>query len=251
MSAFDLPVTPQPSTLNSQPPPAVRRWPRLLLWLALFCFLLSAFCFVFRSPLLRGLANAWVVNDPLEKADAIIILGGDLESRPVGAAALYKQGLAPRIIYLDVKFEPERLLGLGQSEPELTRQILVKSGVPETALTLIGHRVTSTWDEAQALRAWMQTNNVRNLIVATDLFHTRRARWILRRALADLRPPASDLRSPSSVLRPPSSFPLHAQIQMAPVANPQYAISNWWQSEEGLVSFQNEWVKLPYYWLKY
>jgi uncharacterized SAM-binding protein YcdF (DUF218 family) len=219
-------INSQPSTINPQPP---RKWPRRLLWLAGFCFLFSAFCFVFRAPLLTGLATAWVINEPLHKADAIVILGGDLDSRPFGAAVLYKQGLAPRIIHLDVKFEPENLLGLGQSEPELTRQILVKNGVPESALTLIGHRVTNTWEEAEALRNWMQTNAVRNVIVATDLFHTRRARWLFKKELA----------------------PLHAQVQMASVVNPHYAISNWWQSEIGLVSFQNEWIKLPYYWLKY
>jgi predicted dehydrogenase len=27
--------------------------------------------------------------------------------------------------------------------------------------------------------------------------------------------------------------------------------NDWWRHEEGLIAFQNEWVKLPYYWLKY
>ena len=193
------------------------------------CLALAVFCFVFRAPLLTTLANAWVINDPLHKADAIVILGGGLDSRPFGAAELYKQGLASRIIYMDVKFEPERRLGLGRSEPELTRQILLKSGVPESALTLIGRRVTSTQEEAGALRGLMQTSNVRNLIIATDLFHTRRVRWLLHKQLKPWQP----------------------QIQLTPVYNPHYQLTNWWQHEEGLIAFQNEVVKMGYYWIKY
>ena len=43
--------------------------------------------------------GAWlVVEDPLEKADAIFVLGGTRYERPLEAVDLYKAGWAPRIM---------------------------------------------------------------------------------------------------------------------------------------------------------
>jgi uncharacterized SAM-binding protein YcdF (DUF218 family) len=170
-----------------------------------------------------------VVNDPPTHADAIVILGGSLENRPAAAAALYNQGLAPRVIYMDVKFEHGPLIGPECSEPELTRKILEKSGVPDSALMRIGHQVGSTWDESQAVRAWVQSNTATKIIIVTDIFHTRRVRWLFNKQLKGL----------------------NVHVQVSAVTNPNYGVTNWWQKEEGLISFQNEWVKLPYYWAKY
>ena len=49
----------------------------------------------FRGQLLRGLANAWIVHDPLSRADAIVVLGGGMQTRPFEAARLYREGYAP------------------------------------------------------------------------------------------------------------------------------------------------------------
>src|ERR1039458_2085853 len=84
------------------PVPLVRKWPRRLLGLSVLCLLCSVLCFAFRSPLLTGLANAWIVNEPLERADAIVVLGGGLEIRPFEAARLYHEGLAPKVLLMDV-----------------------------------------------------------------------------------------------------------------------------------------------------
>ena len=50
---------------------------RIAACLILGCVLLLV-GYVFRAPLLTGLADAWVVNDPVAKADAIVIPGGGL-----------------------------------------------------------------------------------------------------------------------------------------------------------------------------
>ena len=223
----------QPSTIDYQPPPVrspvVRKWPRRLLWLAAFCFLLSAFCFAFRSPLLTGLANAWIVNEPLTNADAIVILGGGVESRPFEAARLYHQGLAPRILFMDVKLSPTAKLGLTQPEADLTRRVLLKQEIPESALTTIGSQVANTHDEALALRAWVERTGAKRVILATDLFHSRRVRWLFRK----------ELKSTG------------AQTLVAAFATDQYQATNWWQREVGLIAFQNEVLKSSYYHLKY
>src|ERR1035441_3807181 len=141
------------------PVPLVRKWPRRLrsvvLWSCGLVVLLAAFCFAFRSPLLTGLANAWIVNEPLERADAIVVLGGGLETRPFEAARLYQQGLAPKILLMNVKLSPTTQLGITQPEKDLTRQVLLKKDVPDSDCITIGDAVASTHDEALAVRAWL------------------------------------------------------------------------------------------------
>src|ERR1017187_3127237 len=92
------------------PVPLVRQRPHRLrsvvLWACGLVVLLAAFCFASLPPLLPGLANAWIVNEPLAKADAIVVLGGGLEIRPFEAARLYQEGLAPKILLMDVKPSP-------------------------------------------------------------------------------------------------------------------------------------------------
>ena len=63
------------------------------------------------GALLEAAAKAWVVHDVIQPADAIVVLGGGLETRPFAAAALYKNGFTPKILVSDVK--PSRAEKLG------------------------------------------------------------------------------------------------------------------------------------------
>jgi uncharacterized SAM-binding protein YcdF (DUF218 family) len=208
--------------------PKLRRWRRWA-WGFAFCVLLLALCFVFRSPLLTGLARAWSVHEPVAQADAILVLGGGLENRPFAAAQLYRAGIAPQILYLNVQAGPVEELGLALSEAEQTRRILLKQGVPETALTPIGNGVTSTYDEALALREWLGSNTAKRIIIPTDVFHTRRVRWVFHKHGG-----AADVK-------------LHV-VAIDPV---RFNATNWWRREEGLIAFQNEVLKSIYYRFKY
>ena len=288
-------------TLNHQPPavsspvvscPVVGKRPgrlrSVVLWSCVFCFLLSAFYF-FRAPLLRGIANAWIVNDPVAHADAIVILGGGLEYRPFEAARLYTNGCANTILIAQPELPRTAQMGLTVPEFVTARQVLLKLGVPETAIQMIGTNVTSTRDEALALKAWVMANKAHSVVIPTDLFHTRRARWIFQKALRDVRvptsasggeargevasradsPAVSDLLSNSPVVSSPvvrgpvSSGPLSSsqssrglvmspcEVHVTAVDLPRYGRTNWWQHEDGLIAFQNEVVKSFYYRLKY
>jgi hypothetical protein len=78
-----------------------RRWLLRAVWLLAVVGGLILAGYVFRASLLTGLAEAWVVNEPATKADAIVILGGGLENRPFAAARLFHDGVAPRILYMN------------------------------------------------------------------------------------------------------------------------------------------------------
>jgi len=210
---------------------AVKCRPRLRLfaWVLAFVCTLLLVCYVFRAPLLTGVAQAWVVNDPPAQADVIVVLGGRPELRPFEAARLYRAGVAPRILYMDVKPNQATEMGLMPSEREITRRALVSNGVPETAMVAVGHDVASTYDETRAVRAWLATNSAKSILIATDLSHTRRARWVFHRELQGT----------------------GVQVRVHAIQPKEYGLTNWWLHEEGLVAFQNEFLKFAFYRLKY
>ena len=185
--------------------------------------------YVFRAPLLRGAASAWIVNEPLVKADVIVVLGGGVETRPFEAARLYRQGLAPKILVMNPKAVPTTKLGLTPSDTELTRQILTGQGVPASALVIFPDEVNSSYEESLALRAWAKTNAVKSAIIPTDIFHTRRVRWLYRKEL--------------------KNTGIQVRVEALPVR--EYTARNWWRNEHGVVAFQNEILKFAYYWVKY
>jgi len=224
-----LQIEAQPANRPARSVSAKKRWLRRI------CVLLLVGCglvlagFLLRAPLLTALAKSWVVNDPVTKADAIVVLGGKPELRPFEAARLYQMGVAPRILYMDVKLSPQAEKGIVISERELTHRILLSNNVPETALVAVGNAVASTFDESRAVLAWMEKTGATSVIVPTDLSHTRRVRWIFRKEL--------------------SSAKKHAYVEA--ITPSQYNVTNWWKNEGGLIAFQEEFIKLIYYKLEY
>jgi uncharacterized SAM-binding protein YcdF (DUF218 family) len=171
-----------------------------------------------------------VVNDPGAKADAIVVLGGKPELRPFEAARLYQEGVAPRILYMDVKHNPALEQGGMLSDREFTRRVLLSSGVPATAMVAVGDGVANTYDESLAVRAWLATNtSAKTILIATDLSHTRRARWIFRKELKGT----------------------GVQVHIHAIEPREYSVTNWWRHEEGLIAFETEFLKDIYYHVKY
>ncbi|HMV51756.1 MAG TPA: ElyC/SanA/YdcF family protein [Blastocatellia bacterium] len=182
-----------------------------------------------RAPLLRGVAGWWIVSDAPTQADAIVILGGGLDSRPFDAAKLFREGHAPRILVMQPEPTKVNELGLLIDYATLTRTLLERENVPASAIVVLPQTVTSTFDEAEALAAWAKENNAHRFLTPTELFHTRRARWILRRRLQET----------------------GADVSMIAINPKRYTAANWWQTEQGLIDFQNEAVKFAWYFFRY
>jgi uncharacterized SAM-binding protein YcdF (DUF218 family) len=60
--------------------------------------LVAAGGWLVREPVLVGAANLWAVSDHVTRGDAIVVLGGGLETRPFEAAELWRRGLADRVL---------------------------------------------------------------------------------------------------------------------------------------------------------
>ncbi len=165
----------------------------------------------------------------MTEADAIVVLGGGIDTRPFAAIKLYQAKMAPKILYMNVKPTPAQKMGLYLSEAEETRRIFLGGNIPETAVEAIGTNVASTYDESRTVRAWVNQTGKHSIIIVTDIFHTRRARWIFEKQLKGT----------------------DTKIQIQGVEPLDYNADNWWQHEEGVIAFQNEVVKFAYYWIEH
>jgi hypothetical protein len=177
-----------------------------------------------REALLRGVADVWIVSDQPTSSDAIIVLGGDFQSRPLVAADLYREGLATTVLISATAGGP----GASPSYTELTRNTLLKNGVPPTAIKTFGDLNRNTRDEAVALLDWAKVNSASSFIIPDEIFGTRRVSWIFRRKLGKV-----------------------ARVEVLGFEPPAYSRRDWWRSDQGLIAFQNEVLKYLYYRLKY
>ena len=134
--------------------------------------------------------GAWlVVEDPLQKADAIFVLGGTLFERPLEAVDLYHEGWAPRLLLMrqiadDGEVELRRRGVVYQREIDVQVDVLMRLGVPRSAIEILDEQ-DSTKDEADALRTVVVANRWPRVIVVTSKQHTRRARLVINRRVAD------------------------------------------------------------------
>jgi uncharacterized SAM-binding protein YcdF (DUF218 family) len=132
----------------------------------------------------RNLGRWLVVNEPLEKADAIVVLSGGLPERALEAARIYEQGFAPQV-WLTHTTEPGATLekyAVGYTGEEVyDKRLLMHEGVPESAIRLLEPPVLNTADEARVAGGELRKQPLRKLIIVTSKVHTRRARTIWRR----------------------------------------------------------------------
>lgn len=127
-----------------------------------------------------GLGNWLVVIDRLQKADAIVVLGGYLPYRAIEAAKTYREGWAPEVWVTQTDSARDRtseLLGIGYvREHEYSRRVLEKLGVPSRAIRMLEPKVVNTTDEVLAVAERLRTTGGDRVIFVSSKAHTRRIR---------------------------------------------------------------------------
>ncbi len=201
---------------------------RVVLGIALCFAVLLATSWIERRALALEAASLWIVSDAPEPADAAAVFGGGLEYRPFAAAEYYRRGLVPKILVSNIGSSPAERLGVLQPHVKANVEVLRKLGVPETAIETFGSNLKDTYAEAEALHEWELRTGAHKILVPTDIFAARRLRWILRRTFGN------------------------DAITLVPAVDvPDYTRNDWWQNENGVITFQNEILKYAYYRLKY
>ena len=205
------------------------RWLRTLLFGTLLLFLACMILWMNRIWLLREVAQAWVISDSVSSADAVAVLGGGLKTRPFAAASYYHQGIVRKVLISEAPTNTSGKDTVVFSETALNRAVLLKLGVPEAAIEAVGHELSNTFEESVALRGWAVRNHAVKIVVPTEVFSSRRVRWIMQHTFAGT----------------------GVRIQVPALASSEYSLEQWWHEERGRGAFENEIIKYIYYRLKY
>ncbi len=182
-----------------------------------------------RQQTLPLLAEWLDVGGPLQKADAVVLLNGGMNTRPFVAAALVHGGWAPQILLNTVADHANQRNGMVPTYFDISIKVLGYGGVPEDRIVRVESAAETTFDEAKAVADYLADHPAKRLMIVTDGPHTRRSRWIFQRVLAD---------------RP-------VEITMISVPIDEFENSNWWRSEVGFLFVVSEYFKLFFYGLRY
>jgi hypothetical protein len=128
-----------------------------------------------------------VVEDPLEKAQAIVVLSGRMPLRAMEAAKLFRNGYAPKV-WLTHPTEPGAALeAMGipyVGEDSYNSRILIHQGVPADAIRVLQPSILNTADELAAVSAALGDVRESSVIIVTSKVHTRRVRILWHRIAA-------------------------------------------------------------------
>jgi len=178
--------------------------------------------FLLRAPLLRGLADLLVTEDPAPHAAHLVLFDGD--DRHHHAAELYRTGAVCQILLLERV--PERLETFGILLPaaEVDRRKLQACGVPNHAIQVLPGETDDDWDRARLLQAWLHDHPDARLLLLCKRFGSRRLRYILGGVHGGE----------------------EARVHLRALPDRDHDETNWWQHKDGLLDFFNSFMGLAH-----
>jgi uncharacterized SAM-binding protein YcdF (DUF218 family) len=126
-----------------------------------------------------GVGRWLIVEDPLDKAQAIVVLSGQMPMRAKEAARLYNAGYAPQV-WLTRAVEPAASLQEMHiayiGEDFFNSQVLMHEGVPSNAIRVLDQPIINTADEIPVILTQLDREGASAVIIVTTKAHTRRVR---------------------------------------------------------------------------
>lgn len=172
-----------------------------------------AFLYLARRPILRFVAESWIVEDADSNADALIVLSDDnfYADRATRAAELFREGKAPIVVASGRRLRP--VAGIA----ELMEHDLVERGVPKDRIVRLAHDSDSTREEAEALTKLVTQKKWHSVIVVTSNYHTRRARYIFHKV-----------------------FPQGIDVRIASARDGDFDPQHWWEKRKSIKELTRE-----------
>ncbi|MBZ0220826.1 MAG: YdcF family protein [Candidatus Methylomirabilis sp.] len=162
------------------------------------------------------------------RADAVICLSGAEVERVEHCQGLYMAGKAAMVVVTGGGLEAGLIYYReGGSLASISRNWLLENGVPESSVEVI-EQGTSTYEEAAAVRSFVERKGIKSIVVVSSPYHMRRVSLVFRNAFQG-----------SGV-----------EVSFSPARGFDEGLAGWWR-EEGLVAAVfGEYVKLFIYAVK-
>jgi uncharacterized SAM-binding protein YcdF (DUF218 family) len=167
---------------------------------------------------LRGAGAFLITGDPLERGEAVVVLGGGGEERVAEAVRLVQERYG---LWLIVTEPGEVVEGQGPGS-QVFRRVAILQGISPDVILITEKTAQNTLQEAEAVLETMQKHQLKSIIVVTDPFHTQRTRMIFRSVFA-----GSGLT-----------------VRVHPVANHWYRSTTWFLSQAGWENTLREYIKI-------
>jgi uncharacterized SAM-binding protein YcdF (DUF218 family) len=179
------------------------------------------------------LIGHWLVReDIVHQADAIVVLSGNLPTRSVEAARLYRSGYAKEIW---LTHPNEKQVSLKDpsiyrpSEDVFNVNVLRHEGVPAEAIHVLQTPIVNTADELDVISTALKNREDESVIIVTNKPHTRRVYSLWNKYHSD-----------------------DGQVIVHAVTNDEFSPSNWWKTASGkaqviheLLGMINLWADMP------
>ncbi len=185
----------------------------------------------FGSPYLLTVVGRYLITEqPLAKANLVLVLSGQPLLRVPEGARIYHEGYAPKILLTRELRErgSEELLRLGIRIPDSQENaltILEALHVPRSAILTIQERSDSTRSEMQTVARFLKTHPVKSMIIVTSKSHTTRAYKIFSTGLGP-----------------------GVRLIMRPVPNDPFDPARWWHDRLDAKDVLHEYEALADFW---
>jgi len=181
--------------------------------LVLFAALLALAAIRWQT-VLTCLAGFLVDTQPPQRADLIVVLGGDFWGpRVVTGAELAKQHYAPVALLSGPPFQ-------GRPQGEMAIDFLAQKGYARDLFEVFSSAAQSTIAEANDLRGELARRHVKRVLLVTTSYHSRRAKIVL------------------------TLFCPGVQFISIPSPDLHFHVAEWWKDDKSRTLFFSEWSKI-------
>lgn len=193
-------------------------------------FLLAFGIWIFVAPYL---AENLIIEKKLEKANAILVLGGSSTylERTQKAAELFNAGVSDKVLLTNDGGRGgwDNVNQINPTFAELAKRNLINQGVSPDKIEILNDEVTGTIWEARLLKTIAKERNYKSILLATSAYHTRRSLWTFEKIMAE------------------DNVQIGIESAETGIQTPKPSL--WWLSFKGWSSVAGEYVKFVYYWL--
>jgi uncharacterized SAM-binding protein YcdF (DUF218 family) len=180
-------------------------------------------------------ARLLITEAPLEKADAIVVLGGsaNYKERAREAAKLLLEGRSQRILITNDNMRGP-WSNAEQRNPFFYERALEEiryAGVAASNTELLMKPVAGTYEEAELVRQYALEHGLHSVLIVTSAYHSRRALWVFTRAFRNTG--------------------IRIGLMHVKAADESPRPATWWLTVRGWRMVPTEYVKMFYYVVKY